>query len=45
MKITRIAVYQADLPFEHPNSMVGGRQFEKLDATLVKSETDAGTTG
>ena len=46
MKITRISVYQIDLPLEHPYWLSGGRlKFEVLDATLVKVETDAGITG
>lgn len=46
MKITRISVYQIDLPLEHPYWLSGGRlKFEVLDATLVKIETDAGITG
>jgi L-alanine-DL-glutamate epimerase-like enolase superfamily enzyme len=46
MKITRISVFQADLPLEHPYWLAGGRlKFEVLDATLVKVETDAGVTG
>lgn len=46
MKITRITIYQVDLPLEHPYWLSGGRlKFEVLDATLVKVETDAGITG
>ena len=46
MKITRITVYQSDLPLEHPYWLSGGRlKFECLDATFVKIETDAGVTG
>jgi L-alanine-DL-glutamate epimerase-like enolase superfamily enzyme len=46
MKITRITVFQVDLPLEHPYWLSGGRlKFECLDATLVKLETDAGITG
>ena len=46
MKITRISVYQLDLPLEHPYWLSGGRlKFECLDATFVKIETDAGITG
>ena len=46
MKITRLSVYQVDLPLEHPYWLSGGRlKFECLDATLVKVETDAGITG
>ncbi len=46
MKISRITVFQADLPLTHPYFLSGGRlKFEMLDATLVKIETDAGITG
>jgi L-alanine-DL-glutamate epimerase-like enolase superfamily enzyme len=46
VKITRLSVYQVDLPLEHPYWLSGGRlKFECLDATLVKIETDAGITG
>lgn len=46
MKITRITVYQVDLPLEHPYWLSGGRlKFECLDATLVRIETDEGLTG
>lgn len=46
MKITRITVYQVNLPLEHPYWLSGGKlKFEVLDATLVKMETDAGITG
>lgn len=46
MKITRISVFQIDLPLEHPCWLSGGRlKFEVLDATLVKVETDAGIIG
>jgi len=46
VKITRLSVYQVDLPLEHPYWLSGGRlKFESLDATFVKLETDAGLTG
>lgn len=46
MKITRISVYQVDLPLEHPYWLSGGRlRFDVLDATFVKLETDSGITG
>jgi len=46
MKITRISVFQVDLPLEHPYWLSGGRlKFDVLDATFVKIETDAGITG
>ena len=41
MKISRISVYQVDLPLEYPYWLSGGRlKFECLDATLVKIETE-----
>ncbi|MDJ0639519.1 MAG: mandelate racemase/muconate lactonizing enzyme family protein [Paracoccaceae bacterium] len=46
MKITRISVFQVDLPLEHPYWLSGGRlKFETLDATFVKVETDEGFIG
>ncbi|MEM7087942.1 MAG: enolase C-terminal domain-like protein [Pseudomonadota bacterium] len=46
MKLTRITVFQADLPLEYPYWLSAGRlKFETLDATLVKIETDAGLVG
>lgn len=46
MKITRITVFQVDLPLEHPYWLSGGRlKFDVLDATLVKIDTDAGLVG
>jgi len=46
MKITRLTIYQLDLPLEHPYWLSGGRlKFEVLDATFVKVETDAGLVG
>ncbi len=46
MKITRLTVYQVDLPLEHPYWLSGGRlKFDTLDATLVRMDTDEGLTG
>lgn len=46
MKITRISVYQKNLPLKDPYWLSGGRLlFEVLDASFVKLETDAGITG
>ena len=46
MKITRITVWQADLPLTKPYWLSGGRlKFDVLDATFVRIETDAGITG
>ena len=46
MKITRISVFQCDLPLAQPYWLSGGRlKFDVLDATFVKLETDAGLVG
>jgi len=46
MKITRLSVYQKNLPLKDPYWLSGGRlKFEVLDATFVKVETDSGVTG
>ena len=46
MKITKISVYQKDLPLKDPYWLSGRRlKFEVLDATFVKLDTDAGITG
>ena len=46
MKITRLSVYQKDLPLKDPYWLSGGRlKFEVLDATFIKVETDTGITG
>ena len=46
MKITRISVWQCDLPLEEPYFLSGGRlRFDQLDTTFVQLETDAGIEG
>ncbi len=46
MKITRISVYQVDLPLNKPYWLSGGRlKFERLDSTIVSIETDTGLIG
>lgn len=46
MKITRITVWQLDLPLHKPYFLSGGRlKFERLDSTLVKIDTDQGLSG
>ncbi|MFK7945655.1 MAG: mandelate racemase/muconate lactonizing enzyme family protein [Paracoccaceae bacterium] len=46
MKITSITVWQRDLPLSEPYWLSGGRlRFDKLDATFVRLETDAGISG
>ena len=46
MRISRISVYQVDLPLHTPYSLSGGRlRFEQLDSTFVKIDTDVGLSG
>lgn len=46
MKITRLTVFQTDLPLQEPYWLSGGRlKFEVLDATLVRIDTSEGLTG
>lgn len=46
MKIDRISMYQLDLPLRKPYQLSGGRlQFEQLDSTIVRIDTDEGITG
>ena len=46
MKITRITVWQIDLPLSAPYWLSGGRlKFERLDSTFVRIETDDGRSG
>ena len=46
MRITRISVFQKDLPLAKPYWLSGGRlRFDSLDATFVRLDTDAGATG
>lgn len=46
MKITKISVYQVDLPLKKPYWLSGGRlKFEQLDTTIVAIETDEGLIG
>ncbi len=46
MKITRINVWQLDLPLHKPYYLSGGRlKFECLDSTIVQVETDVGVSG
>lgn len=46
MQISRISVYQKDLPLKNPYWLSGGRlRFDVLDATFVKIETGEGITG
>jgi len=46
VKITRIGVWQLDLPLHKPYYLSGGRlKFERLNSTFVRIETDAGIDG
>lgn len=46
MKITKISVFQIDLPLLEPYWLSGGRlKFEQLDSTFVRIETDEGLIG
>ena len=45
MKITKILIYQIDLPCGDTYYISGGRSFESLDSTVVAIHTDAGITG
>ncbi|MEM7509263.1 MAG: enolase C-terminal domain-like protein [Pseudomonadota bacterium] len=46
MKITRLTVWQKDLPLAEPYWLSGGRlKFEVLDATFIRIDTDEGVTG
>ena len=46
MKITRISVFQVDLPLrEGSYKWSGGKSVEVFDSTVVRIETDAGVSG
>ncbi|SLN67469.1 4-hydroxyproline betaine 2-epimerase [Roseovarius albus] len=46
MKITRITIWQLDLPLNEPYYLSGGRlKFENLDSTFVRIDTDEGLSG
>ncbi len=46
MKISRITIWQMDLPLAQPYSLSGGRlKFEKLDSTIIRVDTDEGISG
>lgn len=46
MRISRISVWQMDLPLSEPYWLSGGRlKFERLDSTLLRIDTDAGLSG
>ena len=46
MKISKITVYQVDLPLTKPYYLSGGRlRFDQLDSTFVRLDTDEGLSG
>ncbi len=46
MKITRLTLWQLDLPLSEPYWLSGGRlKFERLDSTFVRIDTDEGISG
>ncbi|MEM8702505.1 MAG: mandelate racemase, partial [Pseudomonadota bacterium] len=46
MRISRISVWQIDLPLAKPYWLSGGRlKFETLDSTFVRIDTDEGVSG
>src|ERR687890_2780199 len=45
MKITKISLYDLELPLHQPYLLSRGRTFTKFDSTFVKIETDEGITG
>ena len=46
MKISRLSVWQMDLPLIKPYWLSGGRlKFEQLDSTFVRIDTDEGLSG
>lgn len=46
MKISRVTVWQMDLPLSEPYWLSGGRlKFEQLDSTFVRIDTDEGVSG
>ena len=46
MRISRISVWQLDLPLREPYFLSGGRlRFDRLDSTIVRLDTDDGVSG
>lgn len=46
MKISRITIWQMDLPLSQPYWLSGGRlKFKRLDSTFVRIDTDQGVSG
>lgn len=46
MKISRLRIYQVDLPLDKPYALSGGRlHYSALDSTIVVIETDQGLSG
>ena len=46
MKITRISLFQVDLPFDRGGyRLSGGRSWDSMDSTVIRIDTDDGTVG
>ena len=46
MKISRITLWQLDLPLRQPYFLSGGRlRFDRLDSSIIRIDTDAGPSG
>ncbi len=46
MKLTRITVYQVDLPFDRGTyKLSGGRTWTAMDSTIIRLDTDQGVVG
>ena len=46
MRISRITVWQLDLPLSQPYFLSGGRlRFDRLDSSIVRIDTDSGISG
>lgn len=46
MRITRISVYQVDLPFDRGTyKLSGGRSWEAMDSSVIRIDTDTGIVG
>ncbi|MEM7636360.1 MAG: mandelate racemase, partial [Pseudomonadota bacterium] len=45
MKITRISIYQVDLPMKEGSYSWSTQSFSAFDSTVIAIETDEGITG
>lgn len=46
MEITKISLYQVDLPFDHGTyRLSGGRSWTSMDSTVIRIDTDEGIVG